>query len=93
MTRPEDLPERKLLIQIAEEGAELAQACLKLVRVIEGDSPVSEADARNNLLEEMADVLLCIQVKTTEPEDNEIRWIKAQKYKRWRDRINQTGGQ
>ena len=93
MTRPEDLPERKLLIQIAEEGAELSKAALKVVRAMEGDTPVPEAEARKNLIEEMADVLLCIQVKTTEPEDNEIRWIKAQKYKRWRDRINQTGGQ
>ena len=56
--RPEDLPEMKLLIQIAEECSELAQACLKLVRVIEGDSPVSEADARDNLLEERGDVLV-----------------------------------
>ena len=86
--RPEDLPERTHLIQIAEECAELNQACLKLIRVMDGDSPVSEKKARENLLEEMADVTLCIKVKTTHMEDNEIHAIMVQKYKRWRDRIN-----
>lgn len=86
--RPEDLPERTLLIQIAEECAELSQACLKLVRVMDGDSPVSEADARSNLLEEMADVILCIKAKTTTMEDNEIHARMIPKYQRWRERIN-----
>lgn len=93
MTRPEDLPERKLLIQIAEEGAELSKAALKVVRAMEGDTPVPEAEARKNLIEEMADVMLTIRVKTSKMEDDEIAGIMVLKYQRWRDRINQTGGQ
>ena len=93
MTRPEDLPERKLLIQIAEEGAELSKAALKVVRAMEGDTPVPEAEARKNLIEEMADVILTIRVKTSKMEDDEIAGIMVLKYQRWRDRINQTGGQ
>ena len=91
--RPEDLPEKKLLIQIAEEGAELSKAALKVVRAMEGDTPVPEAEARKNLIEEMADVMLTIRVKTSKMEDDEIKGTMVLKYQRWRDRINQTGGQ
>ena len=93
MMRPEDLPEKKLLIQIAEEGAELSKAALKVVRAMEGDTPVPEAEARKNLIEEMADVMLTIRVKTSKMEDDEIKGTMVLKYQRWRDRINQTGGQ
>lgn len=91
--RPEDLPEKKLLIQIAEEAAELSKAALKVVRAMEGDTPVPEAEARKNLIEEMADVMLTIRVKTSKMEDDEIKGTMVLKYQRWRDRINQTGGQ
>ena len=91
--RPEDLSEKKLLIQIAEEAAELSKAALKVVRAMEGDTPVPEAEARKNLIEEMADVILTIRVKTSKMEDDEIAGIMVLKYQRWRDRINQTGGQ
>ena len=91
--RPEDLPEKKLLIQIAEEAAELSKAALKVVRAMEGDTPVPEAEARKNLIEEMADVMLTIRVKTSKMEDDEIKDTMVLKYQRWRDRINQTGGQ
>ena len=93
MMRPEDLPEKKLLIQIAEEAAELSKAALKVVRAMEGDTPVPEAEARKNLIEEMADVMLTIRVKTSKMEDDEIKGTMVLKYQRWRDRINQTGGQ
>lgn len=87
--RPEDLPEETLLIQLAEEASELSQACCKLVRAMHGDTPVSVADARKNLLEEMADTMLCIKVKTTRMEDAEINGTMLLKYTRWRDRINE----
>lgn len=51
-----DLPRRTRLIQLTEESAELAQAALKTVRAMDGDTPVSESEALTHLIEEMADV-------------------------------------
>lgn len=53
-----DLPETELLAGLAEEATELAQAALKLRRVLDGTNPtpVSEEDARRALQEEVDDV-------------------------------------
>ena len=62
-TRVKDyLTQAELLCQLAEESAELAQAALKERRALEDDNPtpVSYADARNNLIEEVADVFVCL---------------------------------
>lgn len=88
--RPEDLPLKSKLIQLAEESAELAQASLKMIRSLEGDTPISEADAREHLLEEIADVKLCADIITTKVEDKKIRAIYTRKCKRWEERL--TGG-
>lgn len=55
-----------LLNQLAEECAELAQAALKYRRAIEGinATPVSAAQCRENLLEEIADVFLTVDAVT-----------------------------
>lgn len=55
------LPETEILAQLAEEAAELAQAALKLRRVLDGTNPtpVTEGAARNDLVEEYGDVLNC----------------------------------
>lgn len=52
-----------MLEQTAEECVELAHACLKLSRKLRNENPTksSEADIMNNLHEELADVLLCIE--------------------------------
>lgn len=86
--RPEELPERTKLIQLAEESAELAQAALKLIRSLDGDTPVSEVDARDHLREEIADVKLCADVLTSKADDYIIKATYAQKYRRWEKRIN-----
>ena len=51
------------LCQLAEEAAELAQAALKYRRALTGSNPtpVTPEEARENLLEETADVLLCLK--------------------------------
>ena len=56
------LGEEELLCQLAEECAELSKAALKLRRVLSGKNPtpVTENQARENLLEEIADVTLCM---------------------------------
>ena len=86
--RPEDLPLRTRLIQLAEESAELAQAALKLVRAIEGDTPVDETQAHDHLLEEIGDVKLCADIITSVDDDKAIRAIYANKYRRWKGRLN-----
>ena len=52
------------LVMAAEEASELSQAALKYRRVIDKDAfptPVTEEQAIDNLMEEMADVLGCMQ--------------------------------
>ena len=58
------LGEEELLCQLAEECDELGKAALKLRRVLNGKNytPVTEDQARENLLEEIADVSLCLAV-------------------------------
>lgn len=55
------LPEEEILAQMAEECVEASKAALKLRRVRSGvnPTPVSEKDAFENLVEELADVYLC----------------------------------
>lgn len=55
----DELGEENILIQTAEEAAELAQACTKLIRARRGNTPVSEAMAYTNLREEVADIIVC----------------------------------
>ena len=52
-----NLPDKTRLIQLAEEASELSQACLKLVRVMDGDSPAPEQAVRDNLIEEIQAVV------------------------------------
>lgn len=81
-----------LLEQTAEECCELAQACLKMARKLrdENPTPKSVEDIRDNLVEEMADVHLCIRKisKETDIVDRE-EFIKLQFEKgiRWEKRL------
>lgn len=86
--RPEDLDIKTKLIQLAEEASELSQACLKLVRQIDGQTPVPETDCKMHLLEEIADVALCSKVLTSRVDDRIVTEIMAAKYKRWEQRLN-----
>jgi len=60
----EKLPQEELLAQLAEECSELAKAALKLRRVYDGKNPtpVKRSEAYKNLLEEIADISLCLEV-------------------------------
>ena len=86
--KPEELPVRTKLIQLAEEGAELSQATLKLVRSLDGDTPVPESEARAHLLEEIADVFVCVFALVSESDMMAIEAISRQKSKRWEERLN-----
>lgn len=81
-----ELPESTRLIQLAEEAAELSQASLKLVRALNGQTPVTEDDARLHLSEEIADVLVCVAALSVDMTTvNDIAQWKAE---RWGSRLN-----
>ena len=86
-----DLSEKTRLIQLAEESAELAQAALKMVRAIDGDTPVSESEALAHLIEEMADVSVCMTALQDTAPLAQVGEIINQKARRWEDRINGKG--
>lgn len=86
-----DLPEETRLIQLAEEASELAQACLKMVRVMDGDTPLPEQYVRDNLIEEMADVSVCMTALQDIAPLAQIGEIITQKAQRWEDRLNGKG--
>ena len=87
MLRVKDLPEETKLIQLAEEAAELSQAALKMVRALHGDTPVTIFDARSALLEEIADVNVCLVA--LDPDQYAIEAIMRHKACRWERRINE----
>ena len=89
----EHLPREELLCQLAEECAELGKAALKLTRIYRGvnPTPVTRTEAFQNLLEEMADVTLCMEVlglNTPELLENCGR-IWDEKSTRWMARLKE----
>ena len=89
------LPETEILAQLAEEAAELAQAALKLRRVLDGTNPtpVPEGAARDNLMEEYGDVLNCMEQLLTAPD---LAWcddMRGRKKQRWKVRLEKRGVQ
>ena len=85
----EYLDKTELLAQLAEECAELTQAALKYRRVLDGNNPtpMKEKDAALNLLEEMADVDLCMALLKTPEDDQQKRMIERSKLLRWESRL------
>ena len=88
------LPLEELLCQLAEEGAELAQAALKLRRAItrKNPTPIKQSEAVKKLLEEIADVKLCLHVCELETVQNkiEVNRIIGLKAERWVERLEKT---
>lgn len=82
-----DLPVIELLAGLAEESAELAQAALKLRRAYDGTNPtpMTEEDAYDDLLEEIADVELYLdQLSINKKRIEEIKGVKGY---RWQKRL------
>lgn len=82
------VPVTELLAGLAEEASELAQAALKYRRTLTNDSPtpVSEDEAYDKLLEEIADVSL--YTDTLYINRTAIDLIKKAKLQRWINRLN-----
>ena len=55
------LGKEEILCQLSEECAELIQSCLKYRRTTKGLTPKSEEEVRENLFEELSDVLMKIE--------------------------------
>ena len=85
------LDEPELLTQLAEEATELAHAALKLRRAYTGTNPtpVSSMDAYGKLLEEVADLEVCLAVLDYVGDyDTEfVRKISVEKINRWAERL------
>lgn len=88
-----NLPKAEILAQLAEETSELAQAALKLRRAIDKENPTpkSQAEATDDLIEEIADVQLCLEVLFYGSDlgdlDDKITLAKATKKERWGKRL------
>lgn len=87
----EHLTEEELLAQLAEEATELAQAALKLRRVYDGKNPtpVTHDVAFDNLKEEIADVMLVIDVLGVGRDHMERCMRQANKLSRWMKRLEE----
>lgn len=65
MTKVSDyLSESDILLQLAEEAAELSAAAAKLARKLEGRNPTPKSveDCWGAFVEELADVVVCVDV-------------------------------
>ena len=85
------IPLEDLLIQLAEEAAELAQAASKYHRAIRGTNPtpVSQSGARLALIEEVADVNVAAEAVRMKLGIlcDEIAVVEDEKIERWKKRI------
>lgn len=82
-----------LLEQTAEECCELAHACLKMARKLrdENPTPKSVEDIRDELVEEMADVNVCLKMIKWHTDITNVRdqWLlENRKEHRWYERLD-----
>lgn len=83
-----------MLEQLAEECSELAQAALKMSRVLRGENPTPKTwtECLDALTEEIADVELCTDQLKDFVDDFRIETIKDQKWARWEARLHEHTG-
>lgn len=77
--------------QLAEECVELAHACLKLARIFRGENPTPAdvVEVGEKVYEEVADVMLCMNVIGFEKENVHAR--QRRKLERWYQRLKEKG--
>lgn len=80
-----NLDDTDLFLQLAEEAAELSQACLKYVRAYRGNNPTKDSEEvyLKNIIEELTDVHVCTYVLNIETDIDTY----LNKIHRWADRI------
>ena len=84
----EMVPVEKRLTQLAEECCEGAQAALKLNRAYDGEKQLKSFECRVKLIEEMVDILICMEVLMTDLDSKYADEIYEMKLKRWEKRLN-----
>jgi len=79
--------------QLAEECAELGQAALKLARVLrkENPTPMTETEASDMIIEEAADVLICID-EVGVFDSSEVARVAHAKRERFKARWEEANG-
>ena len=82
-----------MLEQLAEECAELGQAALKLARVLrkENPTPMTETEASDMIIEEAADVLICID-EVGVFDSSEVARVAHAKRERFKARWEEANG-
>ena len=87
-----NLSEPVRLEQLAEEASELAHAALKLARILRGENPtpVGEAEAREHLTEEVADVMVTVDSLMDTRMLRDIGTHCTEKKDRWEQRLKQA---
>lgn len=86
----------EILIVIAEEAAEVAQAALKLRRTINqcsgNPTPVEQQKAIDALNEELGDFLVAVNAATPDPMIDADKIMRTERHKRlrWLSRINEA---
>lgn len=86
------LPRSELLCQLSEESAELAKAALKLRRAEDGTNPtpVTIEEATENLMEEIADILLVLDTLEIDAMSLEVDMVQEKKLRRWVERLKEN---
>lgn len=87
----QQLNDEELLCQLAEECSELAQAALKMRRVMNGanPTPVTTDEATHAIAEEIADILLVLRVIGYPYEARDVELIQNHKLSRWVQRLDE----
>lgn len=87
-----NISELAVLMALAEEASELSKAAMKLARakgLLDNPTPISVAQAENDLIEEYNDLLNCIfmlqRVSGLTVSENTV--LRDSKYRRWAVRI------
>lgn len=88
MIKISQTPEEYRLRILAEECTELAQAALKLIRAMDYDTPVTVSQARENLIEECADVLVGMKAILSKDQMKGVQSMESKKVARWELRLN-----
>ena len=87
----DNLGQEEILAQMAEEAAEIAQACLKLRRAIdqENPTPATVAEAVDHLEEEWADLMVCKDALLDDykPKPEHVQGFMEEKAGRWKNRL------
>ena len=88
----DNLSEEDIFCQLAEEAAEVSQAALKLRRAITrtNPTPIDAETAKNKLLEEIADVVITLDVMMGDADWNVIWAFSVRKLDRWVERLKGT---